>query len=182
MWKKSVLLLAALALTVSAHLQPSCDFTVAGERIAVGCTPGAARRAEAAALAAAEEICPEAAVLPAVRRHVRLTLRNPGTDAARLSDALLRSTPGVTVSDGVYVDGTRLGSVRDGALFSARLRRYIVNTTPTWAVSGMLSQKLTVQTEYCRAGHEVTEDDMVLLVTGAAPVFYYDLSGNTATA
>ena len=182
MGRKILLLLGVLALTVASHLHIGYDCTVAGTEVTAGYSPLAEKTALKTAESAAEEILAGSASLPRVQRRLRLTLRRPESTTAELTDRILKNTPGVTVSDGVYVDGLRLGSVRDGESFSAALRRYIVNTTPSWAVSGMVSRELRVQPEYCRAGHEVTEADMVLLVTGAAPVFYYDLSGNMATA
>lgn len=182
MGKKLFLLLAALLLAVGSHLRLCCDCTVADTQLILGCTPAAAGRAQAAARAAAEELCRGEAQLPEARRRLRLTLRRPTQTAQELSDALLRAAPGVEVCDGVYADGRRLGCVEDGVLFSARLRRYIFNTTPTWAVGGLLSTPVELRREYCRAGKALSADDMVLMVTGAVPVFYYDLSGNMARA
>lgn len=48
---------------------------------------------------------------------------------------------------------------------------------PTWAVNGYLSRGVEFRTQYSRTGSETNEDDMILLVTGMAPVLYSDGSG-----
>ena len=182
MIRKTLALLAALLLVLGSHLRPACDYELAGEALALGCSPEAGRMAMKAAEEAAEEILPGEAELPAVRRHVRLRLKRPERDARLLSDALLRATPGVAVNQAVYVGGHLLGAVREGEDFPARLHRYIENTLPTWACGGALSSTLALRTQYSRAGRETEPGDMLLLVTGRAPVLYYDESGKIAAA
>ena len=93
MMKKTLLLLLSAGFVLGAHLHPCCDFEVAGQRLELGCTIAAARRAEWAASAAAEEILPGAPELPEARMHVRLRLKKGTDNAPALSDALLRATP-----------------------------------------------------------------------------------------
>ncbi len=182
MIKRVLLLPLALGLLLMAHLRPGCDFEVAGEHLRLGCTPAAAERAQRAALAAAEEILPGEAVLPAVKTRVRLRLRARADTAPELADALLRATPGVALRETVWVGERCLGAVSDGAAFSACLRDYLYNTRPSWASGGVLSQPLTLCRTYGRAGYAAAPGDMVLLVTGTAPVLWYDGAGNVAEA
>ena len=182
MIRKALALFFALVFAVGAHLRPACDYELAGERLALGCSPAAGRKAMAAAEAAAEEILREGAALPTVRRHVRLRLRRPEQEAQVLSDAILRAVPGVAVQQAVYVGGVRVGAVREGEDFPGRLQRYIENTLPTWASGGALGRELVVRAQYGRAGWETEPEDMLLRVTGMVPVLYYDGSGRVATA
>ena len=76
----------------------------------------------------------------------------------------------------------RVGAVTDAAAFRQKLRGYIDNTVPDWAWGGVLSKPLRTERCYGRTGFASTPSDMVLLVTGLAPVFYYDAEGNYATA
>jgi hypothetical protein len=182
MIRKTLALGTALLFVLGAHLRPACDYTLAGKELALGCSPTAGRLAIEAAEAAAEEILPGNARLPAVQRQLRLRLRRPEQDARVLSDALLRATPGITVNQAVYVGGVRMGAIREGVDFPAQLHRYIENTLPTWACGGALSSGLVLRTQYSRAGRETEPGDMLLLVTGRAPVLYYDEDGKIAAA
>ncbi|MBR1456937.1 MAG: hypothetical protein IJ594_07235, partial [Oscillospiraceae bacterium] len=101
-------------------------------------------------------------------------------DAAALTDALLRACPGLTLADGVFVNGVRLGTVEDGAVLRERLRASILGQMPNAAVSGNISGELQIRPVYSRAGHETNYDDMVLLISGMAPVIYLDADGRLA--
>ena len=70
----------------------------------------------------------------------------------------------------------------DAAAFRAKLRAHIENTVPDWAWGGVLSKPLRVERCWGRTGYASAPGDMVLLVTGIAPVLYYDAEGNYATA
>ena len=182
MIKKALLLLLSLGFVLGAHLRPCCDFEVAGQRLDLACTPAAARRAERAAVFAAEEILPGRAELPEVKTHVRLRLKKGADQAPELADGILRATPGVALRETVWAGERCLGAVSDGADFAARLKSYLESTLPSWARGGVLSRPLTVKRGYGRAGFVSTPGDMVLLVTGAVPVIWYDGEGNFATA
>ena len=182
MLKKGFLLLAALLFAVCAHLRPVYTYELAGERIAPGCGPRAASLAERTARAAAEELLRgECAPLPVTKR-LRLSFRRPAGDARQLSDALLRTVAGVAVRDEVRVNGRRLGWVADGDALLEALGGYIQDTLPTWASGGVLNGELTIRRLYTRDGYLTGQRDMLLLITGAAPVFYYDQTGRYARA
>ena len=181
MLKKTMLLFAALLLVAAANLRVQYDVEVAGETLELGCSAGAMRRAGEAARAAAEEILPGNAVLPEAKRRLRLTLRRPAEESAALTEALLRATPGVALRENVYLGDTRIGAVTDAAAFRRRLRSYIENTVPDWAWGGVLSKPLRIERCWGRTGYASAPGDMVLLVTGVAPVLYYDAEGNYST-
>lgn len=182
MLKKSVLLVLALLFAVGAHLRPGCDYTLDGVRVASGLSPRAAKQAELAARDAAEEILREGAALPTPEKRTRLRFSRPASDARALTDALLRATEGISLRDEVRIDGTRLGWVADGAALREALSAYITNTLPTWASGGVLSRELGIRRLYTRDGYLTAQGDMLLLITGAAPVFYYDQTGRFARA
>ena len=174
MLKKLALLILALCFSVCSNLHRSCDVELRGQLIAEGCSPEAVRHAERTARLTAEEILTGNAELPELTRHIRYSFFTPSGSCPELSDALLRATPGIAVSSLVCVGSTPMGSVADGEAFIGELRRHILNTMPTWAVCGSLSQELSTVPQYCRAGAELTDDDMIQLVTGRAPVLFSD--------
>ena len=177
-----LLLLPALLLTAAANLRLQWDCELAGEALAKGCAGFAVQKALRAARTAAEEILPGEAALPEPRLHLRLRLRPGRADAPELADGLLCATPGVALREFVLLGDKRVGAVSDAAAFRKGLRRYIDNTVPDWAWGGVLSKPLRIERCYGRTGFASTPGDMVLLVTGMAPVFYYDAEGNYATA
>lgn len=182
MYKKASLLLAAFLFAVGAHLRPCYDYELDGVCIASGLAPFAASFAELTARAAAEEILPGHAQLPAVHKHLRLCFSTPSEDTHPLTDALLRATEGIVLREEVRVDGARLGWVADGEALREALSTYIYNTLPVWASGGVLSRELTLRRLYTRDAYLTPKNDMVLLITGAAPVFYYDQAGRYARA
>jgi hypothetical protein len=62
--------------------------------------------------------------------------------------------------------------VADGDSLRAALGASIEKNLPVWASGGKLSRELSIQRRYTREGYLTPEGDMLLLVTGAAPVFY----------
>ena len=181
MFRNVLLLTLALLFAVGAHLRPQWEYEVAGERLApVGLRASAL--AEEAAGEAAEEILQGRALPPEFRRRLRLSFRRPAGDGRLLADALLRATGGVVRRDEVRVDGIRLGWVADGGAFRETLRDYIANTLPTWASGGVITRELAIRPLYTREGYLTAPGDMLLLVTGMAPVFYFDETGRFARA
>lgn len=174
------MLILALGLTAAANLRLCCEVSVDGRTLDGLYAPVELAAGRRAALLAAEEILRENAVLPRLETRYTLSLSRPPRQTARLSDALLRATEGVAANQGVYLDAERMGAVESAAQLRSRLGRFIKNQLPTWAVSGAVSGRLSFSTEYGRAGSETDYDDMVLLICGAAPVFYSDGDGYTS--
>ena len=178
--KKILLLVFALCFAVASHLRPVCNFSVGSQFVASDCTPAAARRAKEAALAAAEEILPGKAELPEAKRYIRFGFGARCDSAPALCDALLKNTEGVMAGEAVICEGERLGCVGSGYELCTALNLYIENTLPTWANSGHLNSRFELVPMYTRAAYEVSCDDMVMLLTGLAPVMYTDGMGRVS--
>ena len=129
---------------------------------------------------AAEEILHGPAQLPKLKARWRLSLRQPQGDEKALADALLRGVHGVRLSDAVLVNGTKLGTVEDGEKLMEKLRASIRAQMPNAAVFGNISGKVQVRKLYVRDGSDTPDEDMILLITGMAPVIYVDKSGKIA--
>ena len=182
MLKKGIALTLALLFAVGSHLRPVWDVELEGCTLARGCGPAAVREAEHTAERTAEEILRGEAAVPIPVHRLRLSFRKPARELRELTDALLRSTKGVAVYDSVHIGGEKLGFVRDGEALRERLRGHIANTLPTWASGGTLGKELCILRQYTREGYVTPETDMLLLITGAAPVFYYDGAGRISRA
>lgn len=180
--KKGIAFTLALLFAVGAHLRPVWDVELEGGLIAAGCASATVREAQRTAKRAAEEILPGDAAVPTPVCRLRLSLRRPEREVRALTDTLLRATEGVAVYDSVRVGGEKLGFVRDGEALREKLRGHIANTLPTWARGGALGRELLIRRQYTRAGYVTPVSDMLLLITGAAPVFYYDGAGRFALA
>ena len=157
MFKKSMALTFALLFAVGAHLRPVCDVSLAGEPVARGCSLQTVREAERAAAATAEEILRDDALPPLFERRVRLSFRRPGRETRPLTDALLRATAKKAAASWTTAEGAG-------------------------AKGGTLAAPLTIRRLYTRADYAASEADMLLLITGAAPVFYCDGAGRFARA
>lgn len=181
MFKRMLLLLLAAGLTVGANLRPCWEFCPDGGET-ISCSPHAAKLAIHAAEAAAEEILPGEAEMPPLARKLRLTLGRREEDPRPLADAILRGTEGIVTGDEVRVDGKRLGFVADGAALRDAVGTYIANTLPTWACGGVLSREFSIRRCYMREGCLATDGDMLLLITGMVPIFYFDGMGKYARA
>lgn len=174
---RGVLLVLALLALLGAHLHPQYRVSVEGAELP-GCYSAAAlRQGLRAAEEAAGEILRYEAKMPALERRLRLKLRPAGDDIPALTAALLRPVSGLTLADAVYVNGVPLGTVADGERFCERLRDSIRTQMPLAAVSGNISGRLELRRVYARAEASTDDADMVLLVTGMAPVVYLDGSG-----
>ena len=180
MHKRWPLLALALGLLLAANLRPTYRVTVAGQVMPGRYSLRQTEDCAAAAREAAAEILPGSDTEPPLARRLTLGLGMPDGDSAALTDALLRAMPGIGVSDSVWVNGTRLGTVSDSSLLLDALRRSIQGQMPHAAVSGRLSGQLHFQRVYTRAGADTPIGDMVLLVTGMAPVVYVDSQGKLA--
>ena len=182
MWKKLLLLVLAAGLTAAANTRMCCSVKIDGQELDGVYSPGAVTLGRHVAALTADEIVREDAEYPELRRHYSLCLGRPSGTVAALSDAVLRRTGGVDITDGVYVDGERLGAVEDGELLCRRLSEFITNQLPLWADAGDISGDLDIYSQYSRAGELTDVDDMVLLISGMAPVYYYDYDGHISRA
>ncbi len=180
MGKRWLLLGLALLAVLAANLRPAYRVSVNGERLPGVYSLRETERCARTARAAAEEILDNSAPSPEMRRRFALGFGAPCGDTALLTDALLRSVKGIAVSDEVIVNGTRLGTVEDGDYLRAALAYYIDGQMPTAAVSGNISGRLELRRVYTRAGGDTPYRDMVLLITGMAPVVYVDARGKLA--
>lgn len=171
-----LLALAALALCL-ANLRPQCRVWVGEQALPGYFRPAAVDRSEEAAREAAEEILRGEARMPKLRRRWRLRLRPADGDRQALSAAILGAVPGVRQADEVSVNGLRLGNVADGERLCEELRASIRGRMPGAAVFGSISGQLSLRRVYTRAGRWRGYDEMIRLVTGAAPVIYVDQAG-----
>lgn len=177
---RSALLIMALLALLGAHLHPQYLVCVEGTELP-GCYSAAAlRQGLRAAEEAAGEVLRYEAKMPSFERSLRLSLRPAGDDIPALTAALLRSVSGLTLADAVYLNGVPLGTVTDGERFCELLRDSIRTQMPLAAVSGNISGRLELRRVYTRADASLDDADMVLLVTGMAPVVYLDQNGRLA--
>ncbi len=180
MRKKAALICLSLLLLVAANAHLCCRVSVGGEELEGVYSLQAADRALTLAANAAEEILAAPAVMPQTERRYVLTFLPPDGDESALADAALRAVTGVKLMDVAYVNGTRLGAVEDGDELFRRLEGFIKGQQPTAAVSGNISGRLEIKKAYGRSESAVNYDDMLLLITGMAPVIYLDANGRLA--
>ncbi|MBR5094644.1 MAG: hypothetical protein IK095_06075 [Oscillospiraceae bacterium] len=180
MRKHAFLLSLCLVMVLLANLRPCYRVTVAGQTLPGRFSFRQTEDCAAAARETAEEILSDSAAELSLHRSFRLSFRSPDGDTAALTDALICSVRGVRVSDAVWVNGTRLGTVEDGEALCEALRSSILGQMPHAAVSGNISGKLELRRVYTRSGSDTPIDDMVLLICGMAPVIYVDEQGRLA--
>ena len=177
---KVLLLALALGLAVASHLRPVYRFTVQGEPLPGRYSLAQAQAGEEQAREIAEEILGTADGLADSKRRFYLSLHPADGDPAALTEALLRGTEGIQTAAEVRVNGIRLGNVEDGEALQRALQRSIRGQMPMKAVSGSISGRLELRPVYTRVGSCTPNSDMVLLITGVAPVVYLDPEGKLA--
>lgn len=177
MWRKGLALLLSLGFVAVANMDLCCAVAINGQKLEGLYSPFAADQSMEAAAAAAEEILEVPAVLPELKKSYRLSLYPAEGDARSISDAALRSVSGLRLADGVFVNGVYIGSVDDGDELFLHLREFILNQMPNAAVFGNISGKATIKKMYSRSSRMTDYDDMVLLISGMAPVIYVDENG-----
>ena len=177
MWRKGLALLLSLGFVAVANMDLCCAVAINGQKLEGLYSPFAADQSMEAAAAAAEEILEVPAVLPELKKSYRLSLYPAEGDARSISDAALRSVSGLRLADGVFVNGVYIGSVDDGEELFLHLRAFILNQMPNAAVFGNISGKATIKKMYSRSSRMTDYDDMVLLISGMAPVIYVDENG-----
>lgn len=180
MWKKIILSLFALSLTAAANLHISYTVSVNGQELAGHYSPACAKEAYRISALAAEELCADEERLPAVKARRSLRLGSDENDVPAFTDCVLRKTGGVEAARLVYVNGKRLGAVSEDCALRELLERNIVSQMPNAAVSGSYAGRIRVSPRYTRADTLTPEGDMVLLISGMAPVLYVDGAGQPA--
>ncbi len=178
--RRRLLLLLALGLVLGSHLRPVYRIRVEGESLPGRYSLRQLRVGTEQAGEIGEEILGSAEALPAAEKRLCLTLRRADGDPGSLTEALLRHTRGIQRADEVRVNGIRLGNVEDGESLQRALQRSIRGQMPRRAVSGSISGRLELRRVYTRAGSCTPNSDMVLLITGMAPVIYLDPEGKLA--
>ena len=182
MWKKLIAALSAVLLMAAANGNPCCRVRVDGVLLPGRCSPDALVRAESAAAAAAEEILGSADGLAHAEYTLSMCFAPPSRDAKSVSDAMLCACPALMKTCGVYMKGIRLGSVESKAALDERMERFIFGQMPSWATGGTTLLKPTLRSEYTKRAETDRLDDLVLLITGMAPVYYTDGSGYVSRA
>ncbi len=180
MWKKILLSVFALALLLAANLNICWKVRVSGKDVYGVYSPAQFRECKRAAFAAADEICRGEPYMPDFKRSFRLCFRPPTGKEKLLTDRMILAVPGIRLSDEVYVNGELMGTVRSGNVLYDYLRSFIKNQMPNRAVFGSIKGEVTTEHVYSYAGRETDYSDMVLLISGAAPVFYVDENGQYA--
>ena len=178
--RQRLILLGALLLLLGANLRPVYAVSVAGQTLPGLYGRRQTERCVALARETAEELLESAEAVPEPRLRLRLSFSRAEGDEAALTDALLRSTEGVAVSEEVRVNGRRLGTVPDGEALRRALDLSIRGQMPLAAVSGSISGQMELRRVYTRAGKDTNMKDMILLITGVAPVVYVDADGKLA--
>lgn len=177
---KILLMALALGLVLTSHLRPVFRITVQGEALPGRYSLQQARAGEARAREIAEEILGSADTLCIPEKRLCLGLCRADGEAAALTEALLARTEGIQRAAEVRVNGVRLGNVEDEGSLRRALQRSIRGQMPLRAVSGSISGKLELLPVYTRSGSCTPNSDMVLLITGMAPVIYLDPEGKLA--
>ena len=171
-----LILFAALALLAS-HTNLYYRVSIDGHTLDGLYTRSQLDRCLNAAHETAVEILDTPVSMPRVKARPSPTLSCRTADEAKLTDALLQAVPGVKLCDGVIVNGTRLGTVADGEVLMQKLRAAIRSQMPNAAVFGNISGKVQIQKIYSRDSGDTPDEDMILLITGMAPVIYVDGNG-----
>ncbi len=177
---KVLLMALALGLVLASHLRPVYRIRVEGEPLPGRYSLQQARRGEEQAREIAEEILGSDDGLCRPEKRLCLTLHRADGEAAALTEALLARTEGIQRAAEVRVNGIRLGNVEDGEALQRALQRSIRGQMPLRAVSGGISGRLELLPVYTREGSCTPYSDMVLLITGVAPVIYLDPEGKLA--
>ena len=177
MWKKLCLGGFALLLTLLANLHPCCRLSVNGELLPGQYSLSDVKDCELTADRAADEILTGYAAPPEIKKSWSLSFIPPMGGKVYATDAILSAYPGVKKADGVYVNGVFLGTVADGQLLREKTRDFITSQMPNAAVFGSISGELEISTVYTRKNSHTDYGDMLLLISGMAPVVYTDEYG-----
>ena len=124
-------------------------------------------------ISAGEGSCPQPKLTP------ELAFKTSGT-ADQVTDLILMHTYGVEKLCAVYADGVYLGVSADENELRERLESFVYDQMPLCAERGEYSRPYTLETVYTARGRITPTDDMVLLISGKAPVMYYTADGKRA--
>jgi len=177
MWKKLAALSLSFVFLLLSCMNIQCRAKVNGQLLDGSFSPGVFNQCVLTATLASEEIIKGQPLMPEAEKKYRLSLRSPDNNCPVLTDALLCSTEGIDIVDAVFVNGVQLGCVENGPQLYEHLRSFIRNQMPTSAVSGTISGQLSIHKLYSRENRETAYNDMVLLISGMAPVIYIDDKG-----
>lgn len=167
----------ALLFALGSNMDLCCRVWVNGCEMPGLYSPFAVDKSRTVASAAAEEIDFRARCKPCGVAEACPVSAPAEGDGRVLSDAALRSVTGVKLAQGVFINGVFLGCVADGPELFSRLRGFIESQMPSAAVFGNISGEVKVRPIYSRTNQEVDYEDMVLLISGMAPVIYTDKNG-----
>lgn len=180
MKRKLLIVLLVSLLLPAANLRLGCHVLVNGLEVP-GIFDAAALRASIEdAQRLAEELAGGRAGMPELRFIWVPRMRRADGEAEKLTEAILEHTEGVMRADAVLVNGRMIGTVRSAAVLCEKLRSDIDIQMPLAAVRGELSAPLGFRSVFSRAGHATRDADMILLITGMAPVVYTDAEGRLA--
>ena len=177
MTRRSLLLLPALLFFLAANLNLCCRVAVDGEWTKARYSLADARRGELAARAAAEEICPRAAVLPRIEERLTLSFR-PGNSGSRgLSARILARVSGVSALYAVRAEGERFGLVEDRERLEERLRAALYSSMPEGAVHARFAEAVELAPVYGRSGSASPPTELAKAVAQIVPAVFTDREG-----
>ena len=177
MWKKLTALSLSFVFLLLSCMNIQCRVKLNGQLLEGTFSPRVFNQCVLAATMASEEIIEGLPSMPEPKKKYRLSFKCPDNNCPVLTDALLRSVEGIELVDAVFVNGVQLGCVENGPQLYEHLRSFIRNQMPTSAVSGTISGRLSIHKLYSRKDQETSYNDMVLLISGMAPVIYLDDKG-----
>ncbi len=175
--KKGICMILALLLTASANLHVCARLSEDSGAVSELFSLGACVRGLRAAEAAAAELSDGLGAPPGLKASLVLSLPPPTTEVGKVSDFLLRHTPGVALCEACSINGLYIGCTAEGEKLREALRRHIFGTRPPGAVSGRYTEEIDIRPVYTRPGRESPAEDLRLLITGLAPVMYTDGEG-----
>ena len=175
--KKGICMILALLLTASANLHVCARLSEDSGAVSELFSLGACVRGLRAAEAAAAELSDGLGAPPGLKAGLVLSVPPPTTEVGKVSDFLLRHTPGVALRAACRVNGLYIGCTAEEDKLREALRRHIFGTRPPGAVSGRYTEEISIHPVYTRPGRESTAEDLCMLVTGLVPVMYTDGEG-----
>jgi len=175
--RRFFLLLLALLFFFASELNLCCQVSVDGEWDGRRYSLADARRAELAAHAAAEEICPRAARIPRIEQRCLLSFRPPDGESRDLSARILAQVSGVSPLYAVRAGERSFGTVADRERLEERLRAALYASMPAGAVRACYAEGIEILPVYGRSGSAMSVRDMAMLVSELVPALYTDRNG-----